>query len=258
MKVGTNKFKQALTEGRPTFGLWAAIPDPTCAEIVAGAGFDWVVVDSEHGPFSVQDVLRHLQVLEAYDSVALVRAVEGQTAVIKQLLDVGAQTLIVPMVESLDQAKRIVQAAYYPPVGVRGVGTALVRAARWNRIEGYARDANKEICIIAQIESVAGLENAAEIAAVEGIDAVFLGPADLSASMGLVGQPDHPDVIAAILSVIETALAAGKQAGVLAVKPELVARYLNAGARFVGVGADTTLFANAVTSLADTYCSQSE
>lgn len=258
MKLGKNRFKQALTAGRPTFGLWSAIPDATCAEIIAGAGFDWVVVDAEHGPFDVQSVLRHLQVLEAYASVPLVRAVEGQTAIIKQLLDVGAQSLVIPMVESREQAQQIVQAAYYPPMGIRGVGTALVRAARWNRIADYARNANDEICLVAQIESVAGLNHAEEIAAVDGIDAVFLGPADLSASMGLVGQPDHPEVIEAIIKVIEIAIAAGKQAGVLAVKPELVARYLNAGARFVGVGADTTLFANAVTALADTFCSSTQ
>ena len=147
-----NQFKQALQGTKTQFGLWQGIPDTTVAEIGAGAGFDWVLIDAEHGPFDVRSVMAHLQAIEPYPVSAVVRPVEGSTALIKQLLDIGAQTLLVPMVDTAEQAKQIVAASKYPPVGCRGLGTSMARAANWNRDPDYLSNANDEICVIVQIE----------------------------------------------------------------------------------------------------------
>lgn len=253
MKIKTNTFKQQLKSDQPLFGLWMGIPDTTVAEIGAGAGFDWVLVDAEHGPFDLQSIMAHLQAIEAYNVSALVRPVEANTALIKQLLDVGAQTLLVPMVDSAEQAKSIVQAAKYPPVGIRGLGTSMSRAANWNRIPDYLSKANEEVCIIVQVETLAGLENIHEIVAVDGIDAVFIGPSDLSAAMGFVGNPGHPDVVKAIEKAFEVIISSGKQAGILAVDKDLVHHYVNVGARFIGVGVDAALLVDATHKLAAQY-----
>lgn len=245
-----NVFKQALSGSKPLFGLWQGIPDTTVAEIGAGAGFDWVLIDAEHGPFDVRSVLAHLQAMAPYPVSVLVRPVEGSTALIKQLLDIGAQTLLVPMVDTAEQAEQIVRAAKYPPAGIRGLGTSMARAANWNRASDYIAKANDEICVIVQIETMAGLSNIDAIAAVDGVDAVFIGPSDLSAAMGHLANPGHPEVVAAIEKAFERIHRAGKQAGVLAVTSELVANYLQAGARFIGVGVDAALLANATKQLA--------
>jgi len=248
-----NTFKQALSGDKPLFGLWQGIADSSVAEIGAGAGFNWLLVDAEHGPFDLQSIMRHLQAVEPYSVSTLVRPVEGSTALIKQLLDIGAQTLLVPMVDNAAQAKQIVAAAKYPPAGVRGLGTSMARAANWNRCVDYLDKANDEICVIVQIETLAGLNNIEEIVSVEGVDAVFIGPSDLSAAMGHIGNPGHPDVVAAIELAFKVILAAGKQAGVLAVTKELVKKYVAAGARFIGVGVDAALLANATRQLAANY-----
>lgn len=253
-----NQFKQALNGSKPLFGLWMGIPDSSVAEIGAGAGFDWVLVDAEHGPFDLRSVMSHLQAIEPYPVSTLVRPVEGNTALIKQLLDIGAQTLLVPMVDSAEQAEQIVKAAKYPPLGVRGLGTSIARAANWNRTPDYLQKANEEICVIVQIETLAGLHNIDSIVAVEGVDAVFIGPSDLSAAMGHVGNPGHPDVVAAIEDAFKVILKAGKQAGVLAVTKELVEKYVDAGARFIGVGVDAALLANATRQLAAQYIDSSD
>ena len=245
-----NKFKKALSGDSPTFGLWQGIPDTTVAEIGAGAGFDWVLIDAEHGPFDVRSVMAHLQAQEPYPVSALVRPVEGSTSLIKQLLDIGAQTLLVPMVDTPEQAEQIVRAAKYPPHGVRGLGTSMARAANWNRTSDYLNKANDEICVIVQIETLAGLENLPQIVNVVGVDAVFIGPSDLSAAMGHIGNPGHSDVVAAIEGAFKVIHAAGKQAGTLAVTKELADKYVTAGARFIGVGVDAALLANATRQLA--------
>jgi len=239
------------------FGLWQGIPDSTVAEIGAGAGFDWVLIDAEHGPFDIQSIMAHLQAIEPHPVSALVRPVEGSTALIKQLLDIGAQTLLIPMVDTADQARQIVAAAKYPPIGVRGLGTSMARAANWNRTTDYLTKANQEVCVVVQIETLAGLDNIQEIASVEGVDAVFIGPSDLSAAMGFIGNPGHPEVISAIEEAFKVIARAGKQSGVLAVTKELVDQYVAAGARFIGVGVDVALLANATRQLAAQFIDNS-
>lgn len=253
--IKQNQFKKALQGEATLFGLWQGIPDTSVAEIGAGAGFDWLLIDAEHGPFDLRSVLAHLQAVEPYPVSALVRPVEGSTAIIKQLLDIGAQTLLVPMVDTAEQAKKIVQAAKYPPLGVRGLGTSMARSANWNRTPDYLTKANDEICIVVQIETLAGLKNIEDIVNVEGVDAVFIGPSDLSAAMGHIGNPGHPDVVAAIENAFKVIHAAGKNAGVLAVTKELVSAYVAAGAKFIGVGVDAALLANATRQLASQYIS---
>ncbi len=258
MKIAKNTFKQALNQDKPLFGLFMGIPNTTVAELCAGAGFDWVLIDSEHGPFDLQSIMAHLQAVAPYPVSPIVRPVEGQTALIKQLLDIGAQTLLIPMVETAEQAEQLVRACKYPPAGIRGLGTSMARAAQWNRIPDYLQKANDEVCLIVQIETLSALENIDAIAAVDGVDAVFIGPSDLSASMGHIGEPGHAKVVEAVCKGFNSILSAGKQPGVLAVTKELVDTYIQAGARFVGVGADTALISNATRKLAADYIGSAE
>jgi 4-hydroxy-2-oxoheptanedioate aldolase len=253
MGISKNRFKAALEQDKVLFGMWMAIPNPTVAEIGAGAGFDWLLIDAEHGPFDIPTVMAHLQAIAAYPVAPIVRPVEGRTAIIKQMMDIGVQTLLVPMIDTAEQAGKVVRAALYPPQGVRGLGTSMARAAQWNRIPDYLHQANQEVFVIVQIETTEGLSNIEEIINTEGVGAVFIGPSDLSAAMGYVGSPEHPKVVAAVCAAIKTVRAAGKPAGVLAVTKDLVAEYTAAGANFIGVGADSGLLAKATRDLAATY-----
>lgn len=253
MKMPENGFKLALRAGRPQIGLWMGLAHPYVAELLGLAGFDWLVIDGEHAPNDPRSVLPQLQALAPYPVHAVVRPVQGDVALIKQYLDLGVQTLIVPMVETPEQAARIVAATRYPPAGIRGVGSALARASRWNRVEDYLRHADGEMCVVVQVESVRGLQNLDAIARVDGVDGVFFGPADLSASMGLLGRASDPSVVAAIEAGIATVRGAGKAAGVLSGEPALVDRFLAAGAAFVAVGVDTTLLLQAARALAAKY-----
>jgi 4-hydroxy-2-oxoheptanedioate aldolase len=253
MMIKQNLFKKALGQKKTLFGLWQGIPDTTVAEIGAGAGFDWLLIDAEHGPFDLSSIMAHLQAVEPYPVSAIVRPVEGSTALVKQLLDIGAQTLLIPMVDTAGQAEQIVRAAKYPPQGARGVGTSMARAANWNRTPTYLTDANEQICIIVQIETLLGLKNIEAIANVNGVDGVFIGPSDLSAAMGKVGDPENSEVIAAIKVGLKAIQLAGKSAGVLTVSAELVKTYQDAGAKFIGVGVDAALLAKATKQLASLF-----
>lgn len=253
MKNPANTFKQALREGRPQIGLWLGLADGYVAELLATTGFDWLLIDAEHAPNGIRTVLSQLQAVAPYPGHAIVRPVQGDTALIKQYLDLGVQTLLVPMIEDAQQARQVVSATRYPPHGVRGVGSALARASRWNQIDGYLQQADDELCVLVQVESAAALANVAEIAAVEGVDGVFFGPADLSASMGHRGNPGHPDVQAAIEHGIAQVRAAGKAAGILTADRTLARRYLELGALFVAVGVDTTLLVRAARELASAF-----
>ena len=255
MDIPKNVFKRRLLEGQLQYGLWLGLADPISAEICAGAGFDWLLIDAEHGPNELRGILAQLQAVSAYESHPIVRPVEGRTSLIKQLLDIGAQTLLVPMVETAEQAAQLVSALRYPPRGVRGVGTALARAARWNRLPDYFHKAEEEICLIVQIESRAGLDNLTAIAAVEGVDAVFIGPADLAGSLGHLGEPGHPQVVSVIEEALSQIAAAGKASGILAADPKLARKYVGCGAKFVGVGVDTVLLAKATHELAEQFMS---
>ena len=253
MEIPKNKFKAALQGEKKLYGMFLGIPNTSVAELCAGAGFDWLIIDGEHSPFDIQSIMAHLQAMSSFPVSAIVRPVEGQTAIIKQMLDIGAQSLLIPMVDTPEQAELMVRSCKYPPEGIRGFGTAMARAAQWNRIPDYLHKANDEVCLIVQIETVLGLENIDAISAVDGVDAVFIGPSDLSASMGYVGQQDHPDVVDAVCKAIASINASGKAAGVLAVKKELIDKYSAAGIKFIGVGVDTAVFSNATKQLAASY-----
>src|ERR1700734_1481069 len=216
MQITTNKFKAALKNGeRAQIGFWLGLTDPGCAEICAGAGFDWLLIDGEHAPNDVRSILAQLQAVAPYPVHPIVRPVSGDVQLIKQLLDIGAQTLLVPMVESAEQAKLLVSAMRYPPAGIRGVGAALARASQWNRVTNYLHQANDEMCLLVQVETRAGLENLDAIAAVEGVDGVFIGPSDLSAALGHLGKPGHPEVQHAIEDAIRRIRSSGRAAGIL-------------------------------------------
>ena len=260
MELPINRFKRAIrahavrgpaVRGKKVqYGLWMGLLDPVSAEIGAGAGFDWVLVDAEHAPYSVRDVQTQLQAIAPYEVPALVRPAEGRTALLKQLLDIGAQTLLVPMVNTAQQARQLAEDVRYPPRGIRGLGTAMARAARWNGIDDYPQKANDEICLIVQAETQTAMDNLSDIAAVDGVDGVFIGPADLSASMGHIGNPSHPEVIEAIEAGFKTIAAAGKAAGILALDEALAKHYADKGASFIGVGVDVGLLAASVRQLA--------
>ncbi|WP_158861892.1 HpcH/HpaI aldolase family protein [Leifsonia sp. AG29] len=235
---------------RPLFGIWSCSGSPLVAEICAGSGLDIVLIDGEHSPVGLESVLAQLQAVAAYPVTPVVRAPIGDTVVIKQLLDLGAQNILVPMVDSAEQAQAMVRAVRYPPAGVRGVGSALARSSRWSRIPDYLARASELVSLTVQIETVEGLDAAAEIAAVPGVDALLVGPADLAASLGLLGQQNHPEVAAAVERVIAAGREAGVPVGVNAFDPATADRYAGAGAAYLLVGSDVTLLARASEGLA--------
>jgi 4-hydroxy-2-oxoheptanedioate aldolase len=245
MHSPSNRFKAALAAGEPQFGLWAALASPYVTELLATACFDWLLIDNEHAPNDVPSTLAQLQALAAYASHPVVRPVRSDAALIKQLLDIGAQTLLLPMIDTAAQAAEAVAATRYPPHGIRGVGSALARASRWNGIANYLTTASDELCVLVQAETLTALDNLADIATVEGLDGVFFGPADLSASMGYLGQPSAEPVREAIRKGIATVRAAGKACGVLAPDLKVAAEYQAAGATFIAVGTDTGLLSHA-------------
>ncbi|SSW62878.1 4-hydroxy-2-oxoheptanedioate aldolase [Achromobacter agilis] len=253
MDILTNTFKRALQDGKPQIGLWAGLCSAYSIEIVAGAGFDWLVIDGEHSPNTLQTTLAQLQSMAAYPTAPVVRPAWNDAVLIKQILDAGAQTILVPMVQSAEEAEAAVAAVRYPPQGIRGVGSALARSSRWNRIPDYLQRANDEMCVLVQIETPRSVEALEEILAVDGVDGAFIGPADLSASMGYLGQPDHPEVTKAIDDVIKRIVRSGKAAGILHSGIEQARHYLSLGATFVAVGVDAILLARAAEQLASQF-----
>ena len=259
MKTPPNLFKQALQDKRRQIGCWLSLANTDVAEICALAGFDWLVIDGEHGPNDIQTIKAQLQTLAAYPhSHPVTRLPVGETALIKQYLDLGATTLLVPMVDTPEQAAQLVQACRYPQADGRGGvrGMAGGRASRWGHLEDYAHAANEQVCLIVQVESRLGLANLDAIAATPGVDAVFMGPADLSAALGHVGQPSHPEVIAVIDEAMARILKAGKAPGVIATSPELAMHYLAVGAVFVAVGLDIQILMRGSRDLAAQFKNQ--
>ncbi|KVE21629.1 4-hydroxy-2-oxo-heptane-1,7-dioate aldolase [Burkholderia vietnamiensis] len=250
MQMPSNGFKAALARGDAQIGLWLGLANPYSAEVVAGAGFDWLLIDGEHAPNTVPTILAQLQAIAPYPSHPVVRVPSNDPVIVKQVLDLGAQTLLVPMVQSADEARAAVAATRYPPHGMRGVGSALARASRWNRIGDYLQRANDAMAVLVQVETRAGLDAIDAIARVDGVDGVFIGPADLAADLGHLGNPAHPDVQAAIDGALAAIKRAGKAPGILSVDAAAVRRYLRAGASFVAVGVDTTLLARSAERLA--------
>jgi 4-hydroxy-2-oxoheptanedioate aldolase len=245
-----NSFKTALANKQPQIGLWLSMAEPYLAEVSATAGFDWLLIDGEHAPNDLRSTLSALQAIAPYNSQPVVRAVSGDVHLIKQLLDIGAQNLLIPMVDTAEQARQLVLATQYPPLGIRGVGSMVARSSRWAARTDYLDVADGEVCLLVQAETVVALENLEAICAVDGIDGVFIGPADLAASMGYRGQPFHPEVQAAIEGAIKTIVASGKAAGTLMSDPQVARRYLALGATFVATGVDVLVFANAARQLA--------
>lgn len=245
MEMPKNRFKQGLREGRWQVGLFLGLGSPISAEILAGAGFDWLLIDAEHAPNDPAGVLAQLQAMAPYPVPVGVRPVSHDPNLIKQYLDVGAQTILAPMVDDADQAAALVRALRYPPAGMRGVAASIVRASRWNGIKDYVAHADAEACLVVQVETRRGLENLDQIAAVDGVDAVFIGPADLAASLGHLGDSGHPEVRAAIEAALQRIAASGKAAGIFVTDPALAERYRRLGASFVAIGGDTSLLRNA-------------
>ena len=224
--------------------------DPYMAEVSASTGFDWLLIDGEHAPNDFRSTLTALQSVAAHKTQPVVRLLHGDTALIKQLLDIGAKNLLVPMVDTPEQAQRLVSATRYPPLGIRGVGSAVGRASQWSARSDYLDIADEEVCLLVQVETVTALANLEAICAVDGVDGVFIGPADLAASMGYRGRPGHPEVQAAIEAAMRTIKASGKAAGTLTSDATLAKRYLELGCTFVAVGVDVLLYANAARRLA--------
>ncbi len=253
MEMPVNRFKQLLKPHAAQIGLWVSLAETYCVEITAGAGFDWLLLDAEHAPNDLRSLVAQLQVMAAYPVSPVVRLASDNPIHVKQVLDLGCQTLLVPMIESAEQAAALVRSTRYPPGGIRGVGSALARASRWNRIPNYLAEADGQLCVLAQVESERGLAALEGIADTPGIDGLFIGPADLSASMGFRGQPAHPSVQAAIDRAIARCNERGTPIGILSADEALCHRYVSMGAAFVAVGADTTLLAKSTQALAQRF-----
>lgn len=253
MPAPQNHFKQRLRAGDRQIGLWLGLADPYAAELIAGAGFDWLVIDGEHAPNDLRSTLTQLQALSAFPVSAVCRPPVGESWMIKQLLDIGCQTILVPMVETAEQAKDLVRAVKYPPRGMRGVGAGLARASRFNAISDYLVTADEQTCLLLQLETLAGLDQLEAIAAVDSVDGIFIGPADLAADMGYLGRPGHADVQARVEDAISRIVKTGKAAGILTSDQQLARRYLELGASFVAVGSDIGLIGVAARQLAAAY-----
>lgn len=248
-------FGQVLRDSSRTLaGMWVSSGSAINAEICAGSGLDWLLIDGEHSPLSLASIQAQLQAVAAYPVTPVVRVPVADTVLIKQYLDLGAQNLLIPMVDTPEQAAHAVAATRYPPEGVRGVGSALARAARWNRVDGYLQRANSDhVSVTVQIESATAVDHALDICRTPGVDAIFIGPSDLAASMGLIGQQAHPDVVENIHRAIAAAREAGIPVGINAFDPILARGYIDNGIDFILVGADVAILARQSEALAHTF-----
>ena len=245
MPAPVNTFKAALTRGDMQYGCWAGFGDAYATEILSTAGFDWLVIDGEHAPNDIRSIMQQLQVLDGKHSHPVVRLPVGNDWLIKQALDIGAQTLLIPMVETADQARELVRACRYPPAGIRGAGAALARASRFSEIGDYVQTANDQICPLVQVETRKGVEALDEILTLNGVDGVFIGPADLAADLGHPGNSNHEDVRAVIRDCLGRIAASDKAAGILSGNDAVSAEYRDWGAQFLAVGIDVVMLAQA-------------
>lgn len=248
MMLPKNRFKQALKAGRQQIGLWNSIPGSLTAEMLATCGYDWVVIDTEHALTDIPDTLPMLQAMAPYRTHAVVRPANNDKVLIKRLLDFGAQTLLIPYVQNAFEAKAAVDAIRYAPHGVRGVA-GMMRASVFQTVPDYHRKAEEELCLILQIETAEAVDRIAEIGRVDGVDALFIGPADLAASMGHVGDMGHPDVVAMVERAIHAIRDAGLPAGILTTDLEFARRCMEWGTTFTAVGIDMVLLAQAARTL---------
>lgn len=252
MELPPNLFKRALNQGRSQIGLWCSLPGSYAAEAVAGSGFDWLLLDTEHSPGDPLTVLAQLQAVAPYPVSAVVRPASNDAVLIKRLLDFGAQTLLIPYVQNAEEARAAVSAMRYPPDGIRGV-SGVTRATRFGRVADYGRRAHEELCLLVQIETGEALDQLEAIASVDGVDGVFIGPADLAASLGHVGQPGHPEVKAVIEKAIGRIRACGKPAGILTPDNAFAARCIELGTTFTAVGVDAAMLVRASEALCEQF-----
>jgi len=250
MAAPVNSFKQSLKEGRQTIGCWLTQGTAIAAEIAATADFDWLLIDTEHSPNDLPSVLAQLQAIAGYDAAAAVRPHIGETHIIKQILDLGCQTLIVPMVESAAEAEMLVKSMRYPPNGIRGVGGAGARATGFSGHADYLSTADNEMCLVVQIETKAGLDALDDILTVDGVDAVFIGPSDLSANLGHIGNVGAPVVVEAVETALDKIAASDKASGIMALDPAAAKGYLARGVDFVAVSIDARTLALSLRAIA--------
>jgi 4-hydroxy-2-oxoheptanedioate aldolase len=249
MQFPANAFKRALAAQQSQIGLWCSLSSHYSIEVVAGAGFDWLLLDCEHSPNDLESLLTQLQAVAAYPTSAVVRVPWNDMVTIKRVLDIGAQSLLVPYVQNPDEARAAVAAVRYPPTGVRGVA-GTTRATRFGRIKDYVKRVQDELCLLVQLETQSALRHVEAIAAIDGIDGIFIGPADLHASMGYTGEVAHPDVFPLIEGTLRRIRAAGKAPGILVGDEALARRCIDAGSLFTAVGVDTAMLARAADALA--------
>jgi 4-hydroxy-2-oxoheptanedioate aldolase len=252
MDLPRNTFKQAIAAGRQQIGLWVSLASAYSVEVCAGAGFDWLVIDTEHSPNEVDTTLSQLQVVAAYPTHPVVRAAWNDTVLIKRHLDIGAQTLLLPYVQSAEEAHAAVAAMRFPTDGVRGVAGS-TRATRFGRIKDYTMRAAAELCLLVQIETRRGLDNLEAIARVDGVDGLFIGPSDLAAGLGHLGDPGHAEVQSAIRDAIKRIRACKKPAGILATDDATTKRYIDWGTTFTAVGLDVMVLARELDALAKKF-----
>jgi 4-hydroxy-2-oxoheptanedioate aldolase len=255
MDLPRNAFKRALAAGKPQIGLWSSLSSSYSVEVIAGAGFDWILLDSEHSPADLENLLTQLQAAAPYPSHPVVRVPWNDMVTIKRTLDIGAQSLLIPYVSSAEEARAAVSYTRYPPAGVRGVA-GTTRATRFGRVKDYAKRAHEEICVLVQVETQGALDSIEAICAIEGVDGVFIGPADLHASLGRTGEIANPEVKPIIDQAIRRIRKAGKAPGILTPNEADARRWLECGALFVAVGADVGILARGAESLADKFKSK--
>lgn len=245
-KVLENSFKTKLKTNEVQFGVWLDTTSAYLAEMAATCGYDWMVLDGEHSPNTIQTLLEQVRAVAAYESHPLIRVPEGEAYIIKLCLDIGAKSIMVPMIDTRAQAEAMVAAMQYPPRGVRGAGASVGRATRWNRVPGYIQDVEKSLCLILQAESPEAIKNSGEIAALDGVDGIFIGPVDLATSMGFHGDFTRPEVLAQIETGIKSIRAQGKGVGVFALNPEFAEKCMSWGANMVAIACDALAYIEAL------------
>ena len=255
MELPPNKFKRAIQSGKLQIGLWSMLSSHVTVEVIAGAGFDWIVLDTEHAPNELPMVYSQLQAATGGTAQPVVRIPWNDMVTIKRYLDIGAQSLLIPCVETEEEARNAVASTHYPPEGKRGFAAAS-RASAFGRIQDYVHACDHELCLLLQVETKTGLENLEAIAGVEGVDGVFIGPGDLSAALGHVGDAKHPEVQAAIEDAIKRILGCGKPAGILTPDESLARRYIELGCVFAAVGSDISILARVSEQLAARFKTQ--
>lgn len=255
MDINRNAFKRALHGRELQIGLWSTLCSNLVAEVIAHSGFDWILLDTEHSPNELPELVGQLQAMSRGTATPVVRAAWNDSVLIKRILDIGAQSILLPYVQTPEQAHRAVESVRYPPRGIRGV-SASSRASNFGRVRDYLKKADEEICLLVQIETKAALDQLEAISSVEGVDGVFIGPADLSASLGHLGNVQHPETQSALHDAGRRLARLGKAAGILATAEADSRRYIEWGYSFVAVGVDTVLLASSADALARSFKSR--